>query len=456
MHDDSFGKKIIEGGLWLSASAFFARLIGFAVTFSLVAFLSLEEYGTYKLVVAAFGFFAAFFVSGFDALVINDLVLEKKAGKFDRVKKLFCEYSGLKIVVGGVLFLFTLFGSFFLGRFYGGEILSFFPLISFLFLFVALERIFHLLLNLSVKFRLMSLFTIVEEAVKLLLVLFFIGFLKRGAAGAILADVLSTGVSLLLFLPYGIRLLRGVLVAPARSRGSVLWEIVRVHGKWALAAQYVGDIKGSIRPWIIKVLVGTEAVALWAFAESLYGQIISLFPFTKVLAPLLPHEIGDHQKIRMLLVRGMKYGTPLFAAVGVGAAIGVPPLIRFFFPQYTASIPLFLIVLFTILTSATAFLLTSILYAHREQRTQFLLNGSMVLLMVGAGFPLVRFFGLPGMAIEFLLTAFLYNISRVWYIFRFYPELRFRFSEILRWTADDRNVFLNLMRYAFSFVRSRP
>lgn len=436
MHTDLFGEKLLEGGLWLSGSAMLVRLIGLGVTLALVTLLSLEEYGTYKLVVATFGFLAAFFVSGFDALVVNDLALEKKQGRFGRVKKLFLEYSALKLFIGCGLFIVTLFGSMFFAGFYPADLLLFFPIISFLFIFMALERGLNILLNLNMEFRLLSLFTVIEEVTKLLLILIFIGMFKQGARGAVMADVLSTGVALTFFIPHGVVLFRRALAEQA-AKGSVLWEMVRSHGKWAIASRYLGEAKNSIRPWLIQVFAGREAVALWAFAESLYSQIVSLFPLTNVLAPILPQEIGNRERIKTLLFRGIKYGTPLFLALGAVAYFLLPVLVEIFLPRYNDSLPLFSIILVTMVTSATALLLTSILYAHREQRLQFLVNVLITAFMVGMGAFLLRIFGIVGVAYEFVLSTVIYNAIRLWYILRTYPELKFSMRELFIWDAGD-------------------
>jgi O-antigen/teichoic acid export membrane protein len=449
----SLHQKIIRATAWLSASAFVARLAGLLVTFSLISLLSLKEYGVYKLAVATFGFFAAFFVSGFDALVINDLAVERGRGRHDRVKRLFLEYGIFKIAVGSLLFFLSLLGAFFFHRFFDADILPLIPLLSFLFLFMALERGINLLLNLYVEFRLISLFTVLEEAVKLVAVLLFVGFFQYGARGAILADVVSTGIAVFVFLPHASGFLKKTLSFTA-AKGSLLWEIIRGHGKWAIYSRYLGDAKNSLRPWLLNTFVGAEAVGIYAFAESLYAQVVSLLPLSNVLIPILPLHIEDRSALRTLLVKGIKYGTPIFAAVGIISFFAIPEIIRFFFPRYEASVPIFSIIIPSIVTSAAAFILTSILYAQRQQKAQFFITLASVGVMASLGLLLVVPFGAIGIAIEFVLTTFFYGIVRLWYVFAVYPELRFRPLALFQWRREDGEFFRSLISGAALRLRS--
>lgn len=448
--DGSFGAKIVEGGLWLSGGAFLVRLVGLATVVVILSVLSVREYGIYKLVLAAFGFLASFFISGFDPLIVNDLARERGEDRMDRVKRLFVEYSIIKIIVGVALFLLTFFGASFAGRWYESEVIPFLRTASFLFLLVAFERPLNLLFNINLKFRLMSLFTVVEEAAKLSLVIILVFWMGRGIAGLVIAYVASTAVALAVFMPYGLRMAHTLLQHRA-SRESVLWFLAKAHGKWGIASSYTVEAQKSVSPWLVQAFVGPEAVGLYSLAEGLYGQIISLVPISNLLAPLIPRELGNKARVRNILLYGIKYGTAAFGIIAVASFFVMPVLVAWAFPRYLPSMPIFRIMIIAFLTTAAAGVVNTILFAYREQRTLFFLILVRLLFFAGsASFLLVRF-GVIGMAYAFVLAAVFFVLVRYYSLRRVAPEILVPVREFFRFTGED----MRFIKTAWGVLLSR-
>ncbi|OGZ99944.1 MAG: hypothetical protein A3C07_02850 [Candidatus Sungbacteria bacterium RIFCSPHIGHO2_02_FULL_47_11] len=448
--DSSFGVKIVEGGLWLSGGAFVVRLIGLATVVVILSTLSVREYGIYKLVLAAFGFLASFFIGGFDPLIVNDLARERGEGRFGRVKRLFVEYSSIKIVVGVAFFLLTFFGSSFVGRWYESEVIPFLRTISFLFLLVAFERPLNLLFNVNLKFRLMSLFTVVEEAAKLVLILILVVWAKRGVEGLVIAYVASTAVALLIFMPYGLRMAYSLLKHQA-SKESVLWFLARAHGKWGIASRYVVEAQKSVSPWLVQVFVGPEAVGLYSLAEGLYGQITSLVPISNLLTPLIPRELGNKERVRNVLLYGIKYGTVAFGIIAVASFFVMPVLVQWAFPHYVPSMPLFRVMAIAFLTTAAAGVVNTILFAYREQKILFFLILVRLLVLMVSSSLLLMWLGVIGMAIAFVLTAIFFVWIRYYSMKRAAPEICVPLGEFFRFTKEDRR----FIRTAWNVLLSR-
>ncbi len=439
----TFTSKLLKGSFLLSMSSFFIRLVGLATTIMVLHSLGLAEYGLYKLVLATSGVFIGLLLGGFDALVVNEAIRQNADGNHGMVKKLFLEFVGMKFSIGLLLFTLVQVGSPLLLRWIDPGVVALLPIVSYQFLFIALERPMGFIFNFFARFRPIALMPLLDESMKFSLVLFFVAHLGWQAYGVLLADVLATGFVVLLFVPHALSLGRKI-VAVEGERGSPLWWIIRTYGKWAIAGRYLDEVRKSIRPWLIKFFLGTEAVAIYALAESFVGQVATLVPLSSVFAPLLPRELKNRERVRNLVIVGTKYGTPLFIAIAAAAAVAVPSLILFLFPSYTPSIPIFLIMIIGVSTTAFASVITSVLYAERRQRAQFFITLTTVLFMVLAGAYLVRTFGLLGMAFEFLITMVFYNSLKLVSLLSSCPELRFRPSELFSWSEKDRQFIHSL------------
>lgn len=451
--NQTFLEKAIEGGVWLSSSALAVRLISLLSAIIVLRNLSVSEYGTYHLVLAAFGFLASFFISGLDPIIINDLARERGDGRIDRMKRLFFEYGAIKLGIGCVLFAVAFFGSTVLGRWYASDIIYFLRAMSFLLLFIALERMLHFLFNIYLKFRFMALFTIVEEAAKLSLILLFVVYFAKGVEGLVLAYMLSTGIALLLFAPYGMSLLRPLL-RQSMARESMLLPLVREHGKWGLASRYINEAQKFVRPWLIKAFVGVEAVGLYSLAEGIYSQLVSLVPLSNLLAPLIPGEIKNHARMRAIVLYGTKYGTLLFVLLGIISFFFVPRLLAWFFPQYVPAVSLFRLMLLAMLTTAAAHVVNTVLFSYREQKTLFFLTIIRLVFLVFTASLLLWIFGTAGAAIEFVLTAIFFVWIRYLSLKRVAPDISIPFREFFRFTQEDR-AFLQNARWHFYCVFCR-
>ena len=58
----SFARAVVEGGLWFSGSSAAVKAVGIANTILVLRLLSVYEYGSYHLVLAAYGLASVFFL----------------------------------------------------------------------------------------------------------------------------------------------------------------------------------------------------------------------------------------------------------------------------------------------------------------------------------------------------------------------------------------------------------
>ena len=447
--------KIVEGTVWSSGSGVAVKIIGLLTTVTIIRILSVPEYGLYQLTLAAYGILAAFFFAGFDQVVLTDLMLAKSGGDSLRFKRLFSEFVSVKLMVGVALFLVTLLGANLADAIYGENIAFLVRIIAFLFPIVAFERILNMLLNINLSFRAMSLFTFIGEAAKLGLVLFFTFVVGFGVQGIIFAIVGASAIALFSFVPYGVRLYQPLAKMKALSGRMLMSEAFFSYGKWAIGARYLNDLQRNIRPWLIKSFLPTEAVGIYAIAENLYGQAISLVPLGTVLTPIVSQTIHERNRIKNLVYYSAKHGTIFFLILAVLPALAVPWLVGLLFPQHINSIPLFYVILLIMPPVGFVSVLTAVFYAQRQQKAHFVITLLVLLITLLVGSILVRELGVIGMAVEFTISAYFFNILRAWYLFRINPDLRFPLLCLFKWDHKDLDFIKFMSGKVLQFLTGR-
>lgn len=440
--------------MWFSLASFANKAVGLVTTLLMLRFLDTYEFGLYKLILALYGILSLFFFSGIDQIVLADFMRAKHEKNHALINRIMLEFFFFKVIVGVLLFGATFFGARFAESWYGADIAHLVKIIAFLFLIVAVERIMNLIFNYYLAFRAMALFTFFEETTKLLFLLFFIFVVGLGVSGVVLAIVTASGITFLLFLPYAIVLAKRLpRVSPLKTM--VLPGAFLSYGKWAVGLRYLNDFQRNVRPWFIKYFLSTEAVGIYAIAESLYGQIVGLFPLATVLLPTVAQNIKDRVRIKQLLYYGVKYGTPFFILIGIVSLVVAPPLIHLVFPQHEASLPVFYLILIAIVTTGSGYILTAIFYAEREQRAHFFITASVLAVTLLGSATLIPLLGVYGSALEFILSALFFNAMRLRYIFKRYPELGFSPRLLFIFSKEDREIIRYAAVHAKNLIRKK-
>jgi len=223
------------------------------------------------------------------------------------------------------------------------------------------------------------------------------------------------------------------------STSSELLPIIRTHGKWSIIGQAFGSVTGNIRPWLIKLFINTEAVALYSLAENLVGGLKSFLP-TTTLSTLIPREISNTKKSEQILLRGTKYLFIFGILIMTAGLIAVPVIVHFFIPKYAPSLPLFFFLLIIIPLSSISGMAKTFLVSLRKQKylfyvTMFRTVGGFVLTVM-----LLYLFGLWGLVVERISMMILSGLLFFGYLWK---NTISRESHRILWTFDavDRQFF---------------
>src|SRR3989344_4393571 len=89
-------EEILESGAWYGAGTIFIRLTATLNTFIVIYFLTLYEYGVFKLILSLVGIFQAFVLSGLDGVIRNEIAHYLKDGKQKNASRMFFEFIFMK------------------------------------------------------------------------------------------------------------------------------------------------------------------------------------------------------------------------------------------------------------------------------------------------------------------------------------------------------------------------
>jgi O-antigen/teichoic acid export membrane protein len=269
----------------------------------------------------------------------------------------------------------------------------------------------HTAFSFNFEFFYQSFYTLFEELFKLVFTVVMFYVFNLNAQGVILARVLAEFVSVLVMIPVFLK-----VYAPFRSvtveKKLPFFQLLKAHGKWGMFAKYFDSFGKNARIWIIKLMLGTEAVGLFAVADGLFGHTASLVPIGKIVNPIIPQYIGNKERFFKLIDKSIKYQFIAFVAVIGIAFVTFPPIIARLFPNYVAAIPLYLSFLPILIPASFASIFTTMFYAYKAQASFFV----AVVIKVIATLILTPLFiytmGFYGIAVSYFLVTLIFVLER--------------------------------------------
>ena len=422
---------MILGGVAITAAGnLLLRFLDFAVAVMLLRWLTIYEYGVYRLALAAHDFFSAFFLSGLENVVVSDAAASVERDR-RHARAIFTFYGVFLGCLGFLLWALFFFGSALLQWTGAGQEALF--IISFLFLLSPIETALKLRFQIFLDFGWAAFFKVLADLTKIAAFTFFMYFSSFHTREALWSVIVTTAVPIVV-----------TLLAYRRPAlfGRVSYEDLRMaaaalflhHGKWAIVSDAVNNAAQSIRPFIVKTFVGTEAVALIAVAQNLLAAVKSLFPVREALTPVLPRDAGDPAQLAQRINRATKYATWAYGVLAVVSAVGVPLVVFLFFPKYMPALPVFYILLLGLPFAGFRSVAVPVFYALKAQRVLLLITTSRTAILTVLNAMLTYFFGIWGAATEMVLIGIFTAPAYARAIRVLLPNWRFRMRDL--WTID--------------------
>lgn len=430
----SFIERYVSGETNAVTWGLVAKGLGIVNTFFILSSLTVYQYGVFQLLLQSYAFLAVFIGIG-GSVVGNDIVRFIGEGKESHAKKLFWEYSRYRISIGVILWVITFFGASLFSFRFGGDAIDLIRITSFLFLYEALFRFIQPVLGARMKFFASSSRTAVNKGVQLIFLLTFFFFGHLGLTEVTLSYVIGAFVSTLSLIPPFLgayKPWRGLPSAPER----ILSRIMVAYGKWELFAPFVNKGTSFLTTWLIKILISTEAVAIFNVAKSMIALVKGFTP-TGSLSTLMALSITDKDRIEKSLIYGTKYLVLFSAGASVLALIFAPPLIGTFFPHYNAAIPFFSLMLLHMIFTSFGAVASIYLYVLRKQKFLFLRRLASDGLMIILYLLFIPLFGIWGLAFEYILNPFLMFLILVWYFVAIKPGIKIHWRKAVSFGRED-------------------
>ena len=444
----SISSKIAKGTFFLTLSNAIMQVIGIFSLLVLTKSWSENLYGQYVFIFSFFSLGGMICTLGMDGIIKTEILLLKPAGELGKLKRLMKEHVKLKLFIGlGAVVVMTCAGFFCRSWIEYAHLIfiaagAFFLVFNFRWLY---DTIFHAL----AQFRLLLCFNFLDAAIRLGLILFIVrGLPDSVSTSTQLALVLcSFPVSLvlaeLILLPSAIRkldFLRGV--EPEAS--PLLKSIILERGKYAIFIPQVRSLMEQIPIWIIRLLIGETAVAMFGVARKGYVTLLSLFK--AIEGAILPTAIEEIARswgtAKLLLRKSIKYSLVVAVGIIIPCYFLAPLVYQLLWQdRYLESVPVFQIYLFVFFVHAFEVVVVPTLFAFRRQDYilfAHIIGGAVIAVIV---YILTVTFGIPKVVpVALILGRIIYVGASFFFIRKCKPDFKLHLADFFSFDDYDRRL----------------
>lgn len=442
-----------EGGLRLWELA--GSGLSLVNSFFILSSLSLHQFGLYQLILSLVGIVGGFNLDSFDGVVSVEMRHNLNKSQAATARRLFLEYTLVKILLAILLVVLVFAGAGLAANRYGDDVGLFLKLASIVLVLEILQSLQRIFFKSVFSFAYFGA-SAVREFGKFLPLLYFFY-----ASGLTLTEVMSIHVagwfiSLLFtsFLFFKTLKAKPNWLTDAENsiRGKYLIPaLVKVQGKWVFLRYGFARLTKNTTPWLVKLFINTEAVALYSVAVNLVAMLVEFFPVNMVPYVYLA-KIDDKKELRHLFNKSVKYIFWFGVIMSLAAFLIVPPLVGVVLPKYQPALPLFKIMMAALPIYGIYKLIKSILTVLREYRILAMrVVSEAVVLWVSLVF-LLPVLGVYGAAISYIVVylgrlSFLYPA-----LVKNHPYLSFHIYDLLRFDRYDKDFLQRLWYYASSVL----
>lgn len=416
---------------------FSGKAVGLANTFLTITSLSLYQYGVFQLLLSVTGISSDALSLG-SSVVTNEISREVAQGNQSKAKKVFIEYAWMRIFIAFLIWVAVFFGATVFFNSYSVDFIKDMRVISFLFISEAVFLIIKTLCVVKMKFGIIGIRGTLNKCIQFSILFYFFIQGNLGLKPLIWSVVIASTLSVVLIIPYFIKVYRQWSGVKSYNE-PLLFGIFTGYGSWEIVRQISNRLTFRVRPWIIKLYISTEAVAIFSIADMIISTLQDVLP-AKTLQSLVPLWIQD----KKLSIKMFSYGVKYFLIVGILTAIAgliiIPPVVTIFFEKYRESLPLFYFMVWNLPIFSSAIIVGNYLIAWKKQKFLFFHNVFRNILALGIILVTVPFIGLWGLALESVLVPFIMFIVLYMYTRKFNPGFYFDRKIIFAYTKEDKDI----------------
>jgi len=432
-------KKIIKSFFSFSSSEFIERLLSALTLFILLKFISLEDYGIFLL---AFSFaqpIISIATISKGQLFVTEYAWWYGRNEITKIKSLFWQYflstQILMIILVGIGWIFHGWLSFK----YGSVVNTAYWYIT---LFAFLQVIYLVLdsfLQGRENFLSVTWISVGESLVKLGVIIYYAFFGNIGITILFRAFVFAKFLALFVLIFYFFKIYRNL--SPASRQFSwypkELFELFKKHGKWYVLQSWFLTIISSAPQWLVTSLLGVSSLALYQVGHKAFDATSLLFPFSKIIHPIVSRRVGADEEVEHLLQKAKKYTFAFSIVVYLLAFFSVGPLFSWFFPEFLAAVGVVKILLLLLLVKALSVGQIPLLFAHKKQKLIFYISFTVNFLFLLIFWVLSKWWGIIGSAIsDFLLSLSLFVIYEFFLVY-YYKLHSFSLRSLFQFDESD-------------------
>ncbi len=434
-------RTVGKGIAWNTTATVVGKFVMFANVFIILNFLTIYEYGFSELVMSVISVIGIVLLPGLTSAIVADMAVERGRQNATGMKTIFHQFFFLNLVLAFGAWTVLFFGSHPVANAFGNPYAAqFLQIASFLFLISPMRTAAGILAAVMLRFFDQSFYGIFEELAKLGFLLLFVVWMGMGIDGLIYSMVLCQLVVVLGFLPRTVSAYRQFSSATAEGHMQ-FWNVLHDHRIWGIGSSYMATVSQNARLWLIKFMLGTEAVGLFSFASGLFSHIVSLMPLSSVLAPIIPRYIDKREQLARIIRASIKVQLVLALMFLVGAYATSYLFVLVLFPQYLSAVPLLYVLLLNIIPGTVMTLFTPVFNAFKEQRSLLFSNTLKLVCLLVLLPPSIMLFGLNGVGVEIVLNSIINGFERFRRIKLLIPEFRFGMRDMFRTDPYEKEAF---------------
>jgi len=438
-------EEIVESGVWYGMSTLITRLTAVINTFLIIYFLTLYEYGVFRLILSLVGIFQAFILSGLDGVIRNEIAHYLKGSQPQKAAKLFFEYVFLKGSLAGFVWgVMIVFINIYFSTIYDSNFTNILLLASTTLLLNFISDASSMFYRGVGAISLLSKMSVIAELVKLFMLILIFWLLSPSIQSVFIVIIFSQIVSLGLYFVTAYRDLCVWWHERRSVKEFIIFTIVKNHGKWSLGNNVLSGLVTNGRNYIIKFLLSTEAVAVWNLALSMFNLLYSVIPSDKFLKVFLPYKIALKDLKVEYYKSYVKYLTMVYIGLMVAGWIGSVIMVNILFPAYKPALPIFYIVSLGLLVSGVNDFVAAYLYTLRYQKILFYRTLQRNILTISLMFIFVHWLGFIGLGLEYLITNIFLTIFSYLSLIKLHPDLRLGLRDFYLTNGDWRHIGIRL------------
>ncbi len=232
-----------------------------------------------------------------------------------------------------------------------------------------------------------------------------------------------------------------------------MWHIVRFHGKWGVASNYLNSFSQNMRIWIIKFFLGTEAVGLFSLASGLVSHTSSLIPLGQVMSSIIPQYAQDTNRFYSIITKSIKYQLLAYLLLGVVAFFAFPPIIIWLFPNYASALPLFKGMLLILIPSSFATIFNPVFFTLKAQKSLFFATTLRAIFIAVLAPISIILFHQAGIVVEYITTAFFYSAERYRVLKKLLPGFSLNVKKFFTMDDEDKMVLQRIKGLIISKIK---